>query len=195
MFHDGRLPALLGGRDARSAVPLTAFYLVVHLDYILAGRAMERLSRNVQLGIGVAAAAVPLMVPMSFPVAGLFGNLFFFLFGLTYKAELTAVVSRDPWLGSAAAGVAYVALVAGAVSLGIPHAPVFDQVTGLVGIALFIFASRIVAGQVAVNGIVKTDPRLPSGGVKRSGLGRELGPHGIKEFVNAQQVWKGPRQA
>lgn len=50
-------------------------------------------------------------------------------------------------------------------------------------------ANRIETGQVAVNGIVKTDPRLPSGGIKRSGIGRELGPHGIREFVNAQQVW------
>ncbi|NBB92665.1 MAG: aldehyde dehydrogenase family protein [Gammaproteobacteria bacterium] len=50
-------------------------------------------------------------------------------------------------------------------------------------------ARRLETGQVAVNGIVKTDPRLPSGGVKRSGIGRELGPHGIHEFVNAQQVW------
>ncbi|MFV2143364.1 MULTISPECIES: aldehyde dehydrogenase family protein [Isoptericola] len=55
-------------------------------------------------------------------------------------------------------------------------------------------AGRIAAGQVAVNGIVKTDPRLPSGGIKRSGYGRELGPHGIREFVNAQQVWVGPRR-
>jgi len=54
-------------------------------------------------------------------------------------------------------------------------------------------AAEIEAGQVSVNGIVKTDPRLPSGGVKRSGIGRELGPHGIREFVNAQQVWIGPR--
>src|SRR5690606_7060478 len=44
-------------------------------------------------------------------------------------------------------------------------------------------AARLEAGQVAVNGIVKTDPRLPSGGIKRSGFGRELGPHGIHEFV------------
>jgi len=50
-------------------------------------------------------------------------------------------------------------------------------------------AEKLETGQVAVNGIVKTDPRLPSGGVKRSGIGRELGPHGIREFVNAQQVW------
>jgi succinate-semialdehyde dehydrogenase/glutarate-semialdehyde dehydrogenase len=50
-------------------------------------------------------------------------------------------------------------------------------------------AMKIHAGQVAVNGIVKTDPRLPSGGIKKSGFGRELGPHGIKEFVNAKQVW------
>lgn len=53
-------------------------------------------------------------------------------------------------------------------------------------------AARLDTGQVAINGIVKTDPRLPSGGVKRSGFGRELGPHGIHEFVNAQQVWVGP---
>ena len=50
-------------------------------------------------------------------------------------------------------------------------------------------AQKLETGQVAVNGIVKTDPRLPSGGIKRSGFGRELGPHGIREFVNAQQVW------
>ena len=55
-------------------------------------------------------------------------------------------------------------------------------------------ARDIEAGQVAVNGVVKTDPRLPSGGIKRSGYGRELGPHGIREFVNAQQVWVGPKQ-
>ncbi len=50
-------------------------------------------------------------------------------------------------------------------------------------------AMQIESGQVAINGIVKTDPRLPSGGVKGSGYGRELGPHGIKEFVNAKQIW------
>jgi succinate-semialdehyde dehydrogenase/glutarate-semialdehyde dehydrogenase len=55
-------------------------------------------------------------------------------------------------------------------------------------------AAEIVTGQVAVNGVVKTDPRLPSGGVKRSGFGRELGPHGIHEFVNHQQVWVGPQR-
>ncbi len=55
-------------------------------------------------------------------------------------------------------------------------------------------AREIEAGQVAINGIVKTDPRLPSGGIKRSGYGRELGPHGIHEFVNAQQVWIGPKK-
>lgn len=54
-------------------------------------------------------------------------------------------------------------------------------------------ASLIEAGQVAINGIVKSDPRLPSGGVKQSGYGRELGPHGIMEFVNIQQIWVGPK--
>lgn len=53
-------------------------------------------------------------------------------------------------------------------------------------------ARDIAAGQVVINGIVKTDPRLPSGGIKRSGFGRELGPNGIMEFVNFQQVWVGP---
>ena len=56
-------------------------------------------------------------------------------------------------------------------------------------------AREVEAGQFVVNGIVKTDPRLPSGGIKRSGYGRELGPHGIHEFVNAQQVWVGPALA
>lgn len=56
-----------------------------------------------------------------------------------------------------------------------------------------MLASNIMAGQVVVNGIVKTDPRLPSGGIKRSGFGRELGPHGIMAFVNVQQVWVGPK--
>lgn len=55
-------------------------------------------------------------------------------------------------------------------------------------------AEEIQAGQIVVNGVVKTDPRLPSGGIKRSGYGRELGPHGIHEFVNAQQMWIGPKQ-
>lgn len=55
-------------------------------------------------------------------------------------------------------------------------------------------AQQLETGQVAINGIVKTDPRLPSGGIKRSGIGRELGPHGIREFANAQQIWVGPRQ-
>jgi succinate-semialdehyde dehydrogenase/glutarate-semialdehyde dehydrogenase len=56
-------------------------------------------------------------------------------------------------------------------------------------------ASEIEAGQIAINGIVKSDPRLPSGGIKKSGYGRELGPHGIMEFVNFQQVWVGPAES
>lgn len=50
-------------------------------------------------------------------------------------------------------------------------------------------ARRVQSGCTFVNGMVKSDPRLPFGGIKASGYGRELSHHGMHEFVNAKTIW------
>jgi succinate-semialdehyde dehydrogenase/glutarate-semialdehyde dehydrogenase len=78
-----------------------------------------------------------------------------------------------------------------------------DSVFGLAGAVITrdvergerIAAELIESGCVFVNEAVRSDPRLPFGGIKESGYGRELSAYGIKEFVNIKTVYVASTQA
>jgi acyl-CoA reductase-like NAD-dependent aldehyde dehydrogenase len=51
-------------------------------------------------------------------------------------------------------------------------------------------ADRIESGGIFINGIAESDPRVPIGGIKKSGYGRALSHFGLREFCNAKLIWR-----
>jgi succinate-semialdehyde dehydrogenase/glutarate-semialdehyde dehydrogenase len=101
-------------------------------------------------------------------------------------------VAREETFGPAAA-ILRVASAAQAVQVanGTPFGLGAALWTGNADLARSL-SHEIQAGAVFINGIVASDPRLPFGGTKESGYGRELGILGLHEFTNIKTVWTGP---
>jgi succinate-semialdehyde dehydrogenase / glutarate-semialdehyde dehydrogenase len=142
---------------------------------------VDQVQQAVQQGAKVLYGGGPL--PQGEPFSG--GNFF----PPTILTEVPPAIARQEFFGPVAllfrvGSVAEAIALANATPFGLGSSAWTTDPTEQAALI-----QGIEAGCVFINGMVKSDPRLPFGGIKRSGFGRELGRAGIHEFVNIKTVW------